>query len=88
MPMASGLWLSLLCQVCQVCVCAGSGKRPHVGSGPSVGSGVSMVPLNGFPLYHFLFTLTHLSSMTPRKALMSKSALNTQPGHAFYHHAL
>lgn len=47
-PTALGLWLSLLCQVCQVCVCAVTGKRPHVGSALS-GRWSQHGTRNGFP---------------------------------------
>lgn len=49
MPMASGLWLSLLCQVCQVCVCAGSGKRPHAGAAPLWAQESAWYPSKGPP---------------------------------------
>lgn len=48
-PMASGLWLSLLCQVCQVCVCAVTGKLTPCWLCPSMGAGASMVPETGSP---------------------------------------
>lgn len=65
MPTASGLWLSLLCQVCQVCVCGVTGKPTPCWLRPSAGTGVSMVPETGslvsLPL-HAAITLANGSS--------------------------
>lgn len=55
-PMASGLWLSLLCQVCQVCVCAVTGKLTPCWLRPQRAPESAWYPKR-VPLYHFLSTL-------------------------------
>lgn len=56
-PTASGLWLSLLCQVCQVCVCDVTGKlTPCWLRVPHPGLESAWYP-NWVPFCHFLSTL-------------------------------
>lgn len=67
-PMESGLWLSLLCQVCQVCVCGVTGKLTPCWLCLS-GHWSQHGTLKWVPFYHFFFSLWKHLSMAPRESL-------------------